>query len=171
MLAFSTAVVAAPHHSEQWVGSWASAQMSAEQNSAAPSDLIRGGTLRQIVHLSAGGPQIRVRVSNAFGTAPLHLIALHVAHAPSPAASRIDAATDVAVTFDHRADVFIPAGAEYTSDPINYKAAPLSDLAVTMQLEAPPERQTGHPGSRATSYLGAGAAPCSGRNAGRRPIH
>ncbi|HEY2404261.1 MAG TPA: SGNH/GDSL hydrolase family protein, partial [Steroidobacteraceae bacterium] len=122
-----------------------------------PSDLVRGGTLRQIVHLSAGGPQIRVRISNAFGTAPLHVIALHVAHAPSPAASRIDAATDVAVTFDHRADVFIPAGAEYTSDPINYKAAPLSDLAVTMQLEAAPERQTGHPGSRATSYLGAGA--------------
>jgi len=158
LIAVASSVVAAPHNTEQWVGSWASAQMSAEQNSAAPSDLIRGGTLRQIVHLSAGGPQIRVRVSNAFGTAPLHLIALHVAHAPSPAASRIDAATDVAVTFDHRADVFIPAGAEYTSDPINYKAAPLSDLAVTMQLEAAPERQTGHPGSRATSYLGAGAA-------------
>jgi len=159
LLALASSVVAAPRNTEQWVGSWASAQMSAEQNSAAPGDLIRGGTLRQIVHLSAGGPQIRVRVSNAFGTAPLHLIALHVAHAPSPAAGRIDAATDVAVTFDHRADVFIPAGAEYTSDPINYKAAPLSDLAVTMQLEAPPERQTGHPGSRATSYLGVGAAP------------
>ena len=154
LIALSTAVpAAAPHHSEQWVGSWASAQMIAEPNAAAPGELIQGGTLRQIVHLSAGGPMIRVRVSNAFGTAPLHLIALHVAQAQSPAASRIDPASDVAVTFDHRADVFIPAGAEYTSDPINYKAAPLSDLAVTMQFEAPPEHQTGHPGSRATSYL------------------
>jgi len=157
LLAFSTTVVAAPHTSVQWLGSWASAQMIADQNNAAPSDLFRGGTLRQIVHLSAGGPQIRVRISNAFGTAPLHLIALHVAHAPSPAASRIDPATDVVVTFDQRADVFIPAGAEYTSDPINYKAAPLSDLAVTMQLEVAPEHQTGHPGSRATSYLATGA--------------
>jgi len=159
LLTLSTAAVAVPHQTEQWVGSWACAQMLAEQNSAAPSDLIRGGTLRQIVHLSAGGPMIRVRVSNAFGTAPLHLISLHVAHAQSPASSRIDPGTDVAVTFDQRADVFIPAGAEYTSDPVNYKAAALSDLAVTMQFEAAPEHQTGHPGSRATSYLGTGAPP------------
>jgi lysophospholipase L1-like esterase len=155
LLCLALTARAAPRHGEQWVGSWASAQMIAEQNSAAPADLIRGGTLRQIVHLSAGGSMIRVRVSNAFGTAPLHLIALHVAHAQSPAASRIDPASDVAVTFDHRADVFIPAGAEYTSDPVNYRAAPLSDLAVSMQFETPPERQTGHPGSRATSYLAA----------------
>jgi len=157
LIALSTvASAAAPHAGEQWVGSWASSQMIAEQNTAAPGELMRGGTLRQIVHLSAGGPMIRVRVSNAFGTTPLHLIALHVAHAPSPSASRIDPDSDVAVTFDHRADVYIPAGAEYTSDAINYKAAPLSDLAVTMQLEASPERQTGHPGSRATSYLATG---------------
>ena len=159
LIALSTAAVAAPHHSEpHWLGSWASSQMIAEQNSAAPGELIRGGTLRQIVHLSAGGSMVRIRVSNAFGTAPLHLIALHVAHAEAPNASRIDPASDVAVTFDRRADVFIPAGAEYTSDPVAYKAAPLSDLAVTMQLEAPPERQTGHPGSRATSYLAAGGS-------------
>jgi lysophospholipase L1-like esterase len=158
LLALSTAAVAAPHRGEPiWLGSWASSQMIAEQNSAAPSELIRGGTLRQIVRLSAGGSQIRIRVSNAFGTAPLHLISLHAAHAQAPDASRIDPATDVAVTFDHRADVFIPAGAEYTSDPVSYPAAPLSDLAVTMQFEASPEHQTGHPGSRATSYLAAGA--------------
>lgn len=154
LIALSTLVSAAPPSAGvQWVGSWASAQMIAEENAAAPGELMHGGTLRQIVHLSVGGPMLRVRVSNAFGTTPLHLIALHVAHAPSPTSSRIDPASDVAVTFDHRADVFIPAGAEYTSDAINYKAAPLSDLAVTMQLEASPERQTGHPGSRATSYL------------------
>ena len=160
LIALSATAMAAPRHSEQWIGSWASSQMIAEQTNAVPGDLIRGGTLRQIVHLTAGGPMIRVRVSNAFGTAPLHLIALHVAHAQSPASSRIDPTSDVGVTFDHRADVFIPAGAEYTSDPVNYKAAPLSDLAVTMQFEAAPERQTGHPGSRATSYLGA-AVPVS----------
>ena len=155
LLCLAMSALAAPRHDEQWVGSWASAQMIVEPNSAAPGDLIRGGTLRQIVRLSAGGSMIRVRVSNAFGTAPLHLIALHVAHAQSPAASRIDPSSDVAVTFDQRADVFIPAGAEYTSDPVNYRAAPLADLAVSMQFEAPPERQTGHPGSRATSYLAA----------------
>jgi lysophospholipase L1-like esterase len=150
-------VLAAAHRGGQWVGSWASSQQTAEQNNAAPGELLRGGTLRQIVHLSAGGSPIRLRVSNAFGTAPVHLIALHVARPLSTARSLIDPKSDIAVTFDQRADVLIPAGAEYTSDPVNYRAAPLSNLAVTMQFEAPPERQTTHPGSRATSYLAAAA--------------
>jgi lysophospholipase L1-like esterase len=160
LLAISSPVRAGSPGGGQWVGSWASSQQPAQLSNAAPGELLRGGTLRQIVHLSAGGAMIRLRVSNAFGSSPLHLIALHVARHLSPAASRIDPASDVAVTFDQRADVLIPAGAEYTSDPVNYRAVPLADLAVTMQFEAPPERQTGHPGSRATSYLVA-AAPVS----------
>ncbi len=40
---------------------------------------MRDATLRQIVHLSVGGDRLRVRMSNAFGTAPLHLTAVHVA--------------------------------------------------------------------------------------------
>jgi lysophospholipase L1-like esterase len=160
LFAISVPGLPASPRNEQWVSSWAAAQQVAEQNNAAAGELLRGGTLRQIVHLSVGGPMIRLRVSNAFGTGPLHLIAVHVAHSMSPAASGIEPTSDVAVTFGDQADVLIPAGAEYTSDPVNYRAAPLSDLAITMQIEAPPERQTSHPGSRATSYLAA-AVPVS----------
>lgn len=35
---------------------------------------------------------------------------------------------------------------------MNYVAPPLSDLDVTIYLQSPPARETGHPGSRATSY-------------------
>jgi lysophospholipase L1-like esterase len=121
-----------------------------------PLESLHNATLRQIVHLSVGGSAIRVRVSNAFGTAPLHVIAVHVARSQSPASSRIELASDRGLTFNERADVLIPAGAEYTSDPLSYTVAPLSDLAITMQIEAAPEQETGHPGSRATSYLGPG---------------
>jgi lysophospholipase L1-like esterase len=160
LFAISAPGLSASHRNEQWVSSWAAAQQIVEQNNAAAGELLRGGTLRQIVHLSVGGSMCRLRVSNAFGTGPLHLLAVHVAHPVSPAASRIEPTSDVAVTFGEQADVLLPAGAEYTSDPVNYRAAPLSDLAITMQIEAPPERQTGHPGSRATSYLAA-AVPVS----------
>src|SRR6267154_4290922 len=71
-----------------WVGSWAAAQMIPESNNALPADNLRGATLRQIVHLSAGGSMLRMRVSNAFGTGPLHLIAVHVAHPRAAASSR-----------------------------------------------------------------------------------
>jgi lysophospholipase L1-like esterase len=144
-----------------WVGSWAAAQMIPDANDTVPVDNLRGATLRQIAHLSAGGSMLRVRVSNAFGTGPLHLIAVHVAHPQSATSSRIDPNSDLAVTFGERADVLIPAGAEYTSDPVKYAVAPLSDLAITMQIDGSPEQQTGHPGSRATSYLAAGASVSS----------
>jgi lysophospholipase L1-like esterase len=49
--------------------------------------------------------------------------------------------------------VSIPPGAEYVSDGIEYPVAALSDLAVSFHIDLPPSRQTGHPGSRATSYL------------------
>jgi lysophospholipase L1-like esterase len=112
--------------------------------------------LRQIVHLSSGGSMIRVRVSNAFGAGPLHLLAVHVARPVSPAMSRIDPASDRALLFDGRADVLIPEGADYVSDPLTYPVTALSSLAITMQIEAAPEPETGHPGSRATSYLAQG---------------
>ncbi|MGB6667385.1 MAG: SGNH/GDSL hydrolase family protein, partial [Candidatus Acidiferrum sp.] len=59
---------------------------------------------------------------------------------------------DHALTFAGKPDVLVPPGAEFVSDPLNLKVAPLSDLAVTFHLDVPPSRETSHPGSRATSY-------------------
>ena len=136
-----------------WTGSWAASQQLPEpQNSLAPDDL-RDATLRQIVHLSVGGSAIRIHLSNAFGTQPLHLAAVHVARPVSPASLKIDPASDWTVTFSGSPDVIIPAGAEYLSDPLAYPVLPLSDLAVSIHYDEAPASQTGHPGSRATSYL------------------
>ena len=143
---------------ESWVGSWAAPQQIPEPQNAVPTAQLNNATLRQIVHLSVGGPAIRVRISNAFGTAPLHVMAVHVARPSSPASSRLESDSDRGVTFDERTDLLIPPGAEYTSDPLKYPVAPLSDLAITMQIEAAPGQETGHPGSRATSYLASGVS-------------
>jgi lysophospholipase L1-like esterase len=86
------------------------------------------------------------------------------------ATSRIEPSTDRAVLFEGRGDVVIPAGAEYTSDPFDYPVAALSSLAITMQIEAAPSPQTGHPGSRATSYLEHGAAPGAPALSAAQPV-
>ena len=113
-----------------WTGSWAASQQLPEpQNSLAPDDLC-DATLRQIVHLSAGGSAIRLHLSNAFGTQTLHLASVHVARPVSAASAKIDPASDRAVTFSGRPDVIIPAGADYLSDPVAFPVPPLSDLAV-----------------------------------------
>ncbi len=136
-----------------WVGSWATSQQVPETQNLLDPEAMRDATLRQIVHLSVGGGRLRVRMSNAFGTAPLHVTAVHVARPVSPAGAAIDAGSDTAVTFHGAPDVTIPAGAEYLSDAVAFPVAALSSLAITFHLDQPPVGETGHPGSRATSYL------------------
>jgi lysophospholipase L1-like esterase len=133
--------------------SWAASQQIPEPHNALPSDDLRDVTVRQIVHFSAGGPALRVHVSNAFGTEALRLSSVHIAHPVTPASAAIDPATDRALTFAGSQDLTIPPGAESISDPVDYPVRALSDLAVTFYLEVPPATQTGHPGSRATSYV------------------
>jgi lysophospholipase L1-like esterase len=140
-----------------WVGSWAAAQQIPEPYNALPPQEMKDATLRQIVHLSVGGPVLRVHLSNVFGTQPLHLTAAHVARPLTATGAAIDPASDMALSFSGQADVIIPAGAEYLSDPLDYPVAALSDLAISIHYEQAPAQQTGHPGSRATSYLAPGA--------------
>jgi len=136
-----------------WVGTWASSQQIPEPANALPPEELRDATLRQIVHLSVGGSELRVHLSNAFGTAPLHVDSVHIARPLSPSSDQIDVTTDKALTFGGSSDVVIPAGAEYISDPVDYPVAALSNLAISFHLAEPPAQQTGHPGSRATSYV------------------
>jgi lysophospholipase L1-like esterase len=138
---------------ESWVGSWASSQQIPEPANALPEEALRDATLRQLVHLTVGGKELRVRLSNAFGTRPLTILSVHVARPASRQTGSIDPATDRGLTFAGGASVTIPPGAEYYSDPIAFDAPALSDLAITLYLEVPPQRQTSHPGSRETSFL------------------
>jgi lysophospholipase L1-like esterase len=135
-----------------WVASWGASQQVPESQNAIPLGDLRDATVRQIFHLSVGGPALRVHLSNAFGTEALHFTSVHIARPVSNASSAIDVATDRALTFDGKSDVSVPPGAEYLSDPLEFAVAPLTDLAVTIHLESPPAGETGHPGSRATSY-------------------
>jgi lysophospholipase L1-like esterase len=145
--------------SGNWVASWFASQQIPEPANALPAQYLHNATLRQLIHLSLGGPSLRVHISNAFGAAPLQLSAVHIARPIAPAASRIDPASDRALTFDGHPQIIIPAGAEYISDPIAYPVTAQSDLAITLCIDAAPDQQTGHPGSRATSYVLSGCVP------------
>ena len=136
-----------------WVASWATSQQIPEPHNALSPDDLRDATFRQIVHLSVGGKTLRVHISNAFGTTPLSLTSVHIARPRSPGQSKIDIATDKMLRFSGKPDVTIPAGAEFISDPIEYPMPALSDLAISLHMNTPPEQQTGHPGSRTTSYF------------------
>ena len=158
LLLLAAALIAAPVQAQEthWVASRGSAQQVPEPHNALPDDVLTDATLRQIVHLSLGGERLRVRLSNEFGTAPLQIDAAHIARPVKRGEPGIVPATDTALTFGGQSAVVIPAGAEAYSDPVAFDAPAGSDVAVSIHFPEPPARQTGHPGSRATSFAAKG---------------
>lgn len=149
----AAALAHAQHPSPRWVGSWASAQQAPEpQNALADADLANA-TLREVVHLSVGGERVRVRLSNAFGRAPLRIAHATIALAVRAGSPAVRPTTTHELRFDGCAEVLIPAGADWWSDPVPLTVDDGADLALSLYLPSPPEGQTSHPGSRATSYL------------------
>jgi lysophospholipase L1-like esterase len=135
-----------------WVATWTTSQQIPEPQNELPLEDLRDATLRQIFHLSIGGYGLRVHLSNAFGTEPLRFTSVHIARPLSTSSPAIDSASDRPLTFAGRFDVVVPPGAEFISDSVIQEVPPLSDLAVTFHLDAPPSRESSHPGSRATTY-------------------
>jgi len=133
--ALAVPVLSLAQTAPQWVGTWATAPMVAD-----PGPNMRpfsGTTLREIVHISVGGAQIRVRFTNAFGTDPLTISDAHVALSAGSAAVQagaIQAGSDHAITFGGATSVNIPPGAELFSDPVALAVQPLSDLAISFYL-------------------------------------
>ncbi len=134
-----------------WVGAWAASQQIPEPRNALPAEALTDATIRQIVRVTAGGPQIRVRLSNAYGSAPLRFSATQVATPKAPGSPAIGPGGR-SVTFNGRPDVTVPAGAEYVSDPVDFPVKPLESVAITFHLPQAPAVQTSHPGSRTTTF-------------------
>jgi lysophospholipase L1-like esterase len=156
VLTIATNNVPASDAQNRWIGSWAASQQLVEPSNALNPEDLHDATLRQIVHLSVGGSQLRLHLSNRFGSTPLHVTAVHVAQPVSPNSSKIVPGSDKTLTFSGSSSALIPPHADYISDPASYSASALSDIAITLHLDAPPPEQTGHPGSRATSYIAHG---------------
>ena len=135
-----------------WVGTWTGASQLVETSNLPPAPL-SNAVLRQVVHATLGGSQIRVRFSNDFGNGPLTINAAHVAVCKaSPVNSTIDTATDKALSFSGMASVTIPQGMAVWSDPVGFTLAPFGNVSITTAFGSVPTNVTGHPGSRTTSY-------------------
>jgi lysophospholipase L1-like esterase len=139
-----------------WTASWATSMQAPEPQNNQPGidpSRLTDTSIREIVHLSLGGTQLRIHLSNAFGTQPLAVDSIFLARPIATNAPAIIPATQQPVLFAGQTTVLIPAGAEMLSDPIAFPAAPLSDIAISFHLANPPSLQTLHPGSHANSWL------------------
>ena len=133
---------------QSWIGSWGAAPQPA------PSSLeLNQQTLRQIVRISAGGSQFRLRFSNAFGSAPMTLDEVHVGLHSSGA--NVVLGTDHLVTFDGESAVTIASGQEVVSDPIQWTVSPLTELCVSIYFDSDINPSTNHVVASQTAYLSA----------------
>ena len=147
---------------EHWVGTWGCGIQLTEPRNLPPPPGLTSNTLRQVVHSSIGGKQLRVRFSNIFGTSPVEMKSVHIALAPGArTSSTIDPATEKALKFGGAESVSIPAGQDVWSDPIAFDLPPLTNMAVTIYYGQTSRDVTGHPSSRCDSYILPGNAVTS----------
>ncbi|MFI0815894.1 SGNH/GDSL hydrolase family protein [Streptomyces sp. NPDC021098] len=152
-----------PRPGGHWVGTWTSMPQLTEPGNMPPPPYTQDGavfadsTLRQTVHLSVGGRQLRLRFSNAFGGAPLPISRVSVALPEGGGAgvSAIEPGSSRPVTFDGRAATTVPTGALVVSDPLDLRLRPGTNLTVTMYLATGQQSTaiTSHPGSRTASHM------------------
>lgn len=173
LLIASLALTAQPANaSARWVASWA---VSPVVGSVIPwSDCPAGTglenqTVRNVVFLSAGGSQVRIRLTNAFGTTPMRIghasVAIQSANADAVPGSVRE------LRFHGRRSVTIPAGRELFSDPVSLRVAALSTLLVSVYVPGPTGPVTNHPFTAQGNFLAAGdqAVDVGGGDYGNTP--
>lgn len=140
----------------EWVGTWASSQQGLDPNRGEypPQPGLANNTFRQIIRISKGGSRLRLKISNEYGNTPLVLNSVHIAKHYEIGYALILPKTDTVVTFNGGSEsVSIPAGEIATSDVINYDAADLERIAISIYFGDVPQIVTSHTASRTTSYL------------------
>lgn len=147
------------HSRRRWVASWQGSPQTFDPLLASLVPLqpsYNNQTLREIVHLSIGGPKLRLRLTNSYGTQSLVVGAAHVARAGE--GSTIRSGTDRTVTFGGEGGITIPPGAVAVSDPVDLSVPALADLAVSIYVPQDTGPATQHSLGVQTSYVAPGDA-------------
>jgi lysophospholipase L1-like esterase len=159
----TTAALRVPGPAGTWVTSW-----GASPQAAIPGWGFSAGfddqTVRNVIYPSAGGDQIRLELTNAFGRVPLRVGRVTVAvEGPRGAV----AGPVYPATFGGRASVLIPAGAQLLSDPVAMPVEAQRELTVSIYLPGRTGPATFHSDAQQITWIsdrGDHAADASGRS-------
>ena len=113
-----------------WIATWAASPQATAPNAKAPLLNIENQTVRERVRVSIGGAQIRIRLSNEYGSAPLLIGSATVATAID--AARILPESMQRVSFGGHESVTIPAGAAMLSDPVAFPIASGAEISISL---------------------------------------
>ncbi|RZU15728.1 lysophospholipase L1-like esterase [Kribbella rubisoli] len=139
---------------------WSTAWMTALQQSNANQNWSKQGfanqSVRQVIRLSSGGSDVRIRISNQYGVRPLELTGATVAKAGKGAA--VVPGSVQPVRFGGTDSVSIPAGGQVAGDAVTLPGLTSgSQLAITLYFARATGPATFHEfGATGASYRAAG---------------
>ena len=122
---------------DAWIATWTASPEPGVPFPGLPVLNLQDQTVRERVRISVGGSQIRIRLSNEYGSSPLVLDSVTVA-APSDLAS-VKSGSILPVTFGGRNSITIPAGAPAISDPVAFPVDFGAEISVSLHF---PQRVT-----------------------------
>ena len=134
-----------------WVGTWSTAPQLVEPHNMPPAPGLTDNTIRQIVRVSVGGEEVRLRFSNAFSKSPVEMKLAAIAQVSE--GGSIDVSSQKLLKFNKNESVKMTPGGEVFSDPFKFNLKPGSLVAITIHFGKTSPDVTGHPGSRTTSFI------------------
>lgn len=127
---------------QEWMGTWATATELCAAADLPTTCSLSGQTVQQTVHVSVGGENLRVKLSNRLGEKPLEIRSVS-----------LEGRT---LRFDGQKSVTLPAGETVLSEALTFSLKPLQHVNIVIEYGAVPEQVTGHRGSRTTTRIGNG---------------
>jgi len=140
---------------KNWVGTWSTALQLVEPRNIPPEPGLTNNTLRQVVCVSIGGKNLRLKFSNEFSSEPVEMKSVQIA--VSTDSSSVDESTSKSLQFDGKKNITMQPGTAIYSDSIAFDLNPRMKVAITISFGKTSPDITGHPGSRTTSYLLSGS--------------
>ncbi len=140
--------VTAATSGKPWVSTWGTSMAGTTAAGFAKqtyngTNVFNDQTIRMIVHTSVGGKQVRVRLSNEFGTTAVVIGAAHIALSDTGIATV--AGSDHVLTFGGgNATVTIPPGSPVVSDAVAMDVPALGNLAVSLYVPTETALDTVH---------------------------
>ncbi|TMR38195.1 SGNH/GDSL hydrolase family protein [Actinomadura geliboluensis] len=136
-----------------WHGAWTAAVMRPSAAPWFPTWAEQGFTdqsVRQIVRVNAGGTQVRIRLSNAYGAAPLRVTGASIGRTAGGATVR--PGTLHPLRFAGSPSAVVPTRGRIVSDPVALPVRPREQLTITLYFEDATGPATHHQLSMTTSY-------------------
>lgn len=151
LASLALSAVQAQSTDEGWTATWATAVEFTGPGDM-PKASLSNRSLREIIHISIGGEEMRMQLSNIHSKEPVDIKSVYIATPVDN--SDIDPKTAKYLTFGGKKSVTIEPGKAVYCDVMKYHLDPLQLLSITINYgESTPKNASSHRGSRTTSYI------------------